>query len=70
MAPSHTARAARSRDADGDPQIVEQLPGRLNFKSNLSAFELQTKKIAKRFRLSDTLAAAVAEIAFNIGDAR
>jgi hypothetical protein len=64
MAPSHTARAARSRDADGDPQIVEQLPGRLDFEFTFSALELQTKKIAKRFGLPLALAGTVADLHF------
>jgi hypothetical protein len=62
-----TARAAPAR-AGGDPQI-EQLGSKLDLQSTLSALELQTKKIAKRFGLSNTMAATVAEIAFNVGGA-
>jgi hypothetical protein len=63
MAPPETARAAPAR-AGGDPQKIEQLPGRLDFQSTLSAFELQTQKLARRFGLTDTMAAAVAALHF------
>jgi hypothetical protein len=63
MGPSKPARAAPAR-AGGDPQKIEQLPGRLDFQSTLSAFELQTQKLGRRFGLTDTMAAAVADLAF------
>jgi hypothetical protein len=63
MALAKTARAAPERSGS-DPQILEQLPGRLDFEFTFSALELQTKKIAKRFGLSDTMATAIAGLAF------
>jgi hypothetical protein len=62
VAPQKTARAAPAR-AGGDP-LIEQLGSRLDFEFTLSALDLQTKKIAKQFGLSDTLAAAVAALHF------
>jgi hypothetical protein len=56
-------RAAPAR-ADGSPQKIEWLPGALDFEFTFSALELQTKKIAKRFGLSDTMATAVANLYF------
>jgi hypothetical protein len=64
MVAPKTARAARSRDADSDPQKIERLPGALDFEFTFSALELQTKKIAKRFGLPLALAGTVADLHF------
>ncbi|MGO9770414.1 MAG: hypothetical protein ACLPSW_12830 [Roseiarcus sp.] len=63
LASQKTARAAPAR-AGGDPQKIEQLPGRLDFQNSLSAFDLQARKIARRFGLADSTARAVATLAF------
>jgi hypothetical protein len=63
MEPSKMERAAPPRDADGDPQTIKQLPGRLDFQNSLSAFDLQARKIARRFGLADATARAVAGFA-------
>jgi hypothetical protein len=62
--PSKTARAARSRDANGDPQIFEQIRNRLDFKNTTNLSQFQAQKLARRFGLTLTTAAAVAGLAF------
>ncbi|MGO9427595.1 hypothetical protein [Rhodoblastus sp.] len=51
MASSHTARVA-PRDAHGDPQKIEQLAGRLDFKHS----------VAEALRKAENLAALVGEM--------
>jgi hypothetical protein len=57
-------RGPPPRDAGGDPQKIEQLPGRLSIEFTLSAFDLQTKKIARQFGLTDAAALALAPLIF------
>jgi hypothetical protein len=64
LAPSHAARAAPPRDADGDPQKIEQLPGQLNFKNSLDDALRQVKTFAALFASIDP--AALVALAFLI----
>jgi hypothetical protein len=68
MVAPKTARAARSRDASGSPQIFERLAGALDFKNTTNLSQLQAQKLARRFRLPITMAAEVALLHF--GEAR
>jgi hypothetical protein len=61
MCASKTARAA-PRDAHGDPQKIEQLPGRLDFKNSLAEALRQAENLAALVGTIDP--ALVAGLAF------
>lgn len=77
MEPSETARAARSRDASGDPQIVERLAGALDTtnKQNLprgqwnsEANWLRRDFIGESASILESLAVSLREASFRGSD--
>jgi hypothetical protein len=57
-------------DATGGLLEIECFAGGLDFQNATNVIAIQSKKLARRFGLSNTMATTVAEIAFHVGGAR